>query len=492
MQKNIENCGRCCIWIVQNSLETVTAFGIQIILAEDFTMRNPGKHPRLKQVKGQMFTCGMFGTCSNSVLSPRTPPPLQLQEQHPNVLLPHTTSSPLKQDRVLLEKPQKIPIERQEKSTDSEVRSISERRFERVPSSTQWEFALEQEGRIKNRYLALIQRDLSPPEARVPQDRLCPDTQIAESLCLETLVQEICKGSFAEADLKNLRVLAAESEENREYMVEAGVPSSIASLLISPLSEHPDGRLTTSEEAVRLLVALSDSESTKDIFLQPEMLAVIEKLIDNGTTECKMNAVSLLLKLTSRDDLNGSLGSAPGMMEAVLKLLIRAQQAKQQAKVTKYAIKALLALCLCKENRCRAVNAGAVKALVELLSELKSVSAERALAILELLCTTPEGRTASLQHALAIPLLVSMILRVSDRGTEYAAGVLCAICTPENAEAQEMALQVCAPTQLLLLLQSDCTDRARRKALKLLKTLHNFCEESSCIPGAEHLNVSFK
>lgn len=132
---------------------------------------------------------------------------------------------------------------------------------------------------------------------------------------------------------------------------------------------------------------------------------------------------------------------------------------------------------------CRAVEAGVVAALLEMLPRARSATAEKALATLELLSTIEDGKVAVSEHALAIPILVELILKVSDRGTEYAAGTLSSICC-DSSTMQETAVAMGAPTKLLLLIQSGCTTRAKRKASQLLKVLHKQWGEHPCNPDS--------
>ncbi|KAL3597225.1 hypothetical protein D5086_008862 [Populus alba] len=103
---------------------------------------------------------------------------------------------------------------------------------------------------------------------------------------------------------------------------------------------------------------------------------------------------------------------------------------------------------------------------------------KRALATIELLSRIQVGCAAFVAHALTVPLLVKTILKISDRATEYAAGALLVLC---SASEQSQKEAVCAGilTQLLLLVQSDCTDRAKRKAQMLLKLLRDSWPEDS-------------
>ena len=122
--------------------------------------------------------------------------------------------------------------------------------------------------------------------------------------------------------------------------------------------------------------------------------------------------------------------------------------------------------------------AGAAETLINTLAEFEKCDSERALATIELLCRIPEGCSAFASHALTVPLLVKTILKISDRATEYAAGALLSLCS-ESERSQNDAVAAGIMTQLLLLVQSDCTDRAKRKAQLLLKLLRDSWPEDS-------------
>ncbi|THG00075.1 hypothetical protein TEA_006757 [Camellia sinensis var. sinensis] len=126
----------------------------------------------------------------------------------------------------------------------------------------------------------------------------------------------------------------------------------------------------------------------------------------------------------------------------------------------------------------QAVAAGAVEALMDRLPDFEKCDAERALATVELLCRIQSGCAAFAAHALTVPLLVKIILKISDRATEYAAGALLSLCSAEE-QCQREAVAAGVLTQLLLLVQSDCTERAKRKAQMLLKLLRDSWPDDS-------------
>ncbi|KAL5538787.1 hypothetical protein UlMin_043920 [Ulmus minor] len=146
----------------------------------------------------------------------------------------------------------------------------------------------------------------------------------------------------------------------------------------------------------------------------------------------------------------------------------------------KPATKILLALCLAEGNRPVAVEAGAVGAVIEVAPELDGATAERALAALELMCTVAEGAAEVRAHALAVPVMVSMMGRSSAREKEYAISVLAVIYggafeVEDGIGAETMT----APPEevaraVALALQGDCSARGRRKGVQLLKTLQDY------------------
>ncbi|OMO61904.1 hypothetical protein CCACVL1_23165 [Corchorus capsularis] len=149
----------------------------------------------------------------------------------------------------------------------------------------------------------------------------------------------------------------------------------------------------------------------------------------------------------------------------------------------KAATKILLALCLAEGNRHVAVEAGAVGAVVEVVTELEGAAAERALAALELMCTVPEGAAEVRSHALAVPVMVSVMGRLAGRGREYAISVISVIygggCVGGVSGEEEEEEMVPAPPEevaraVVLALQGECTARGRRKGAQLLKTLQEY------------------
>jgi hypothetical protein len=91
-------------------------------------------------------------------------------------------------------------------------------------------------------------------------------------------------------------------------------------------------------------------------------------------------------------------------------------------------LKALLTICIPRRNRIRVAEVGMVPLLIELLPDAKRSNVELALGVLELLCTTAEGKATVANHALAMATLVYHLHIVSNLVTELSVVILWSVC----------------------------------------------------------------
>ncbi|CAM6084420.1 unnamed protein product [Calypogeia fissa] len=310
--------------------------------------------------------------------------------------------------------------------------------------------------------------------AKFDLSKRLPLQELSDDQCIENLLARIRKGVCTKLGLETLLRLVAErkSVKVREALEEE-VGSALISLLTSKFSNQCFKHTEPYEQAFASIVKLVHNEDILKRSATPEMLHVVDWILSRGSLDARVNAAVLIQKISSNEELEKAIADRQSFLDGIVKLTLK----NEQPNATKLALRTLLALCLLVENRCGAVRAGSVAAIMKILPSASGTTAEKSLAILELLGTTPEGRAAMTDHELVVPVLVNIILKISDRATEYATGALCAICTPDTHQIQEKVAHAGAQTRLLLLLQSHCTPRAKRKALQLLKVLHRFWDQ---------------
>ncbi|EOX98282.1 Plant U-box 26 [Theobroma cacao] len=276
--------------------------------------------------------------------------------------------------------------------------------------------------------------------------------------------------------LRRLKGLARDSDKNRSVISSHNAREILINIVFS---DTGSGSSELNQEALALLVMFQLTESEcASIASDSNKVIYLSKLLFHSSIEVRVNSASLIeivVAGTRSSDLRAQISNVDEIFEGVTDLL---KNLNSYPRALKISIRALFALCLVKQTRHKAVQAGAAETLIDRLADLDKCDAERALATIELLCRIPSGCSAFAAHALTVPLLVKTILKISDRATEHSAGALVALCS-ESEQSQRDAVSAGILTQLLLLVQSDCTDRAKRKAQTLLKLLRDSWPEDS-------------
>ncbi|KAK9056657.1 hypothetical protein SSX86_024019 [Deinandra increscens subsp. villosa] len=308
---------------------------------------------------------------------------------------------------------------------------------------------------------------------RIPTPKQPADPVIVRSLLNQAASESNTRHARLSA-LRRLRGLARDSEKNRSVISAFNAREVLIGILFS---ETNSGSPELNLESLAILSSfpLSESECLL-ISSDPDRITYLIALLCHSSIDVRVNSASLLENVvagTRSPEHRAEISNHDEIFDRIVGILNLTYP-----RAMKVGIKALFALCLVKQHRHKAVEAGAVEALIDRLADFEKYDAERALATVELLCRIPEGCAAFASHALTVPLLVKIILKVSDRATEYATGALLSLCSAEE-RLQNEAVAVGVLTQLLLLVQSDCTERAKRKAQMLLKLLRDSWPEKT-------------
>ncbi|XP_051144727.1 U-box domain-containing protein 26-like [Andrographis paniculata] len=303
-------------------------------------------------------------------------------------------------------------------------------------------------------------------------ERIPTPKQPAEPVLVRSLLNQASSRSnpygVRLSALKKLRGLARDSEKNRAVIAANNAREILLSIVFG---EAESSELSHEALAVLPMFALSESDC---LFVVSDAgrIGYLVNLLFRSSIDVRVNSAAMIEIVVAgirSPELRALISNAEGIFEGIVGIL---NYPFAYPRALKFGIKALFALCLAKQHRHKAVAAGAVDALIDKLPEFEKCDSERALATVELLCRIPSGCSAFEAHALTVPLLVKIILKISDRATEYAAGALLSLCSASE-RAQREAVAAGVLTQLLLLVQSDCTERAKRKAQMLLKLLRD-------------------
>ncbi|CAL4887431.1 unnamed protein product [Urochloa decumbens] len=310
---------------------------------------------------------------------------------------------------------------------------------------------------------------------RIPTPKQPADPDLVRSL--------VAQGHTLPA-LRRLRALARESDKNRLVMATRETRAALVEIAFSSGSTE---ELEAEAMAVLALVGLGEAEAAEVVGREERVSRLGKILAAGGPLEARVNAGAVVEAAASASgaEARAALGAAEGVMEGLVALCLCEEKSHGAARAVRVGIRGLFALCLAKENRARAVSAGAAAALARRVAEGGAGEPERALAAVERLCRAEGGRDAVVAGAGGGAAAVSALVRaMSGRAAEHAAGALVAVVGGSEA-LQVEAVRAGAMSQLLLMVQGGCSERAKRKAQHLLKLLRNAWPTNGCIANSD-------
>lgn len=299
--------------------------------------------------------------------------------------------------------------------------------------------------------------------------------------------------------LRKLKAIISESDRNKRCVEASGAADFLASVIKEynyewnqrdqQVQEEFDGdessgsTTTATDEALSVLYSLQLSEQSllhlierNDGFI--ESLTTVLRRSNYQSRAHAMLLIKSLVRVMAPARLKGF---GKESLEEVVKVL--GDRISSQA--TKAALQVLGGLGPWGRNRVKAVEAGAVRVVIELLLEIKSEKreCEMMLVVLDQVCRCAEGRAEMVGHSAGIAVVTKKLLRVSRLASEKVVRILhsVAMFSPTPAVLQEMR-QVGAVAKLCMLLQMDCGAKAREKAKEILMLHSKVWRNSLCLP----------
>jgi hypothetical protein len=278
--------------------------------------------------------------------------------------------------------------------------------------------------------------------------------------------------------LKRLRSIASTSETNKRCIESSGAVDFLASLVKN--SNHTVGAC---DEALSVLFSLQLSESALKSFTfvkNGEFFESLLKVLQAGCYESRAYAVLLLNSILEVEEPMKLLALRREFFVELVQIL----HDQISPKASKAALQLLINVGQWGRNRVKAVEAGAVQVLVDLLLDSSNEKrvCEMILMVLDQLCQCAEGRSELLKHGAGLAVVSKKIVRVSKVGTERAVRILLSIAkySGSGVVVQEM-LQLGVVTKLCLVLQVDSGSKTKEKAREILKLHARAWKNSNCI-----------
>ncbi|KAH0762631.1 hypothetical protein KY290_018704 [Solanum tuberosum] len=266
-----------------------------------------------------------------------------------------------------------------------------------------------------------------------------------------------------------IRLLAKSNIFNRSVLIEA---ATIPALLQMLSSNDP----SMQEHSISALLKLSKHSNGKKVIMENRGLNSILGVLKNGLKlESKQIAAAIIFYISSPREYRKLIGENPEVFPALVDLIKYGTSCGK-----KNAIVAIFGLLLSHRNHERALGAGTVPALVNLLASSDKVELNTdALAVLATLAERTEGSFAILE-ASALPVILNQLQNTTSRaGKEYCVSILLSLCVNSGAEVLAALVREKALMPLLYSLLTEGTNQAKKRTRSLIKILQRFCETST-------------
>ncbi|XP_062223155.1 E3 ubiquitin-protein ligase PUB23-like [Phragmites australis] len=309
------------------------------------------------------------------------------------------------------------------------------------------------------------------------------------------------------AALREIKAIVAESDRNRRCV--KATPGAV-DFLVSVVSKHstsskssqfadqddflevldsPTSTSSPAEDALSVLYSLKPSERSLDQILErnDDFLDTLVSVLRRPSYRSRTYGILLLKAMTAVMASSRLTTVSADLVQEV----VRVVSDRVSSKAVRAALHVLCRLCPWGRNRVKAVEAGAVAALVELLlDEGGRRVTELAVVAIDHLCGCAEGRSDLVAHPAGLAVVSKKAMRVSLATTESAVRALHAVArhSPTPAVMQEM-LSVGVVAKLLLVLQVDAGERARVRAKEMLKAHARVWKDSPCLQA--HLKAFY-
>ncbi|XP_073052500.1 E3 ubiquitin-protein ligase PUB23-like [Primulina eburnea] len=282
--------------------------------------------------------------------------------------------------------------------------------------------------------------------------------------------------------LQRLKSISYQNQANKRCMETVGTAEFLAFLIVQKTLDLESESKQACEVALSILYNLQLSESGVKSISNQEFIEALRRIMQWGSYESRAYAVMLLesiLEVTDPAQIVSTIN--PESFSQCIQIL----KDEISQKATKATLKVLINICQWGRNRIKAVEAGAVNLLIDLLLDYSDKRAcEMILVLLDLLCQCAEGRAELLNHSAGLAIVSKKILRVSQVASEKAVKILYSVsrfsATP--GVLQEM-LQCGVVAKLCLVLQVDCGIKIKERIREMLKLHSRAWRNSSCIPN---------
>lgn len=305
-----------------------------------------------------------------------------------------------------------------------------------------------------------------------------------------SLLNTIQSSPFKVTSLKKLRSIIEIGDETKTDFIRCNGIQVLVRIVNQILVVESSDFITfrACEEALGVLHQLPISEEEEEnkayeLLSEPQSMRCMAIMLQRASSETRVYTVKILRKMAKNTDYDWSVVIQDQGVD-FFKSLLELVSDEICTKATSCALQVLIdILGKSKKSRLRAIEAGAVCVLVEVLADSNRSRCEKILQLIKLLCECAEGRLALVEHGLGIAVISKKVLQVSSATTKIVVKILWLLCNfhPTERVLDEM-LVYGAVKKLLVLLHIDGRCSTKAKVMNIFKWHGTYWSRYPCFP----------
>lgn len=301
-----------------------------------------------------------------------------------------------------------------------------------------------------------------------------------------TLLETLESSPFKANSLKKLKSMIETDDEAKADFVQSKGIEIVVRITTQVLEDGSDFSIFRAcEEALGVLhqLSLSEEAQTVETLSKPEPMKCVVAMLQRGSAEARIHAIAILRNMAQSETHWAFVLQDQGI--DLFKSLLELVSDDICSRASSYALEVLVEmLSASKKSRARAIEAGAVFVLIELLPESNRSKSEKTLVLLKLLCECAEGRMAMVDHGMGIAAVTKKMLNVSNAATKLSVKILWLIGSFHPSERALQEMLICGSVKkLLALLHIGGRSSTKEKVIKMFKLHRHSWQRCPCFPS---------
>ncbi|XP_059637421.1 E3 ubiquitin-protein ligase PUB23-like [Cornus florida] len=303
---------------------------------------------------------------------------------------------------------------------------------------------------------------------------------------LVSLLNTVESTPFKVSSLRKLKSIVEMCDDTKLDFKLCGGVQVLLRIVLQVLGENSDfASFRACEEALGVLQQLTllsheEDDQTTKLLSKPESMKAIAIMLQRGSAEARFYAI-LIFQMVAKSEYDWSYVIQDQGID-FFKSLLELVSDDICTKASSCALKVLIRIISStKKSRVKAIEAGAICVLIELLPDSNRSKCEKILHLIKLLCECADGRQAFIEHGLGIIAVSKKMLHVSDVATKIGVKILWLICNLHPTErVLEDMLIFGSVEKLVVLLHIDGRSSTKDKVVKIFKLHGNSWRRYSC------------